>query len=204
MLGLFNPENRFWNFMTKIVDVICISLLWMVCSLPIITCGAATASLYNFTLHQVYDAEDSVLHGFFSCLRKCFKKATVIWLAELFIWSFLALDCYLAWRFFVLNSGILATAVLAVIVFVTLICIMASIYVYPLLVIYDFPIKKIFRDSVIISVTRLFHTISVLAIWAAAVIAIFYLSGAFFVLIGLAAFFSSYPIRAALLSCCSD
>lgn len=204
MLKLFDPENRFWNFISKIADVFCISLLWMICSLPIFTIGAATAALYSFTLHLVYDAEDTVLHGFFTPFKSNFKKATVVWLVQLAAGLFLAADCFLAWQFFIRNPGFAGIMVTAVVGFVTLIYVMASFYIYPLLVTFDFPIKKLIRDSAVIAVTRLFHTAAILLVWAAAAAALYFVSGAFFVIIGLAAFFSSYFIRAALLSCTNE
>lgn len=199
MTRLFDPENRFWNFLSKIADVFCISILWMVCSLPVFTFGAATGALYSFTLHQVYDAEDSVLHGFFTAFGKNFKKSTAIWGIQLGLGLFLTLDCFLAWQYFIRSENVLAVVVLAVVGCVTLMYIMASTYLYPLLATFDFSIKKLIRDSVILSIANLFQTAAILLIWVIAAVMVYFFSGMFFVFVGLAAFFSSYFIRAVFL-----
>lgn len=199
MIKLFDPENKFWNFLSKITDVFCISILWVICSLPVFTFGAATGALYSFTLHQVYDAEDSVFHGFFTAFRNSFKKATVIWGIQLGLGLFLTLDCFLAWQYFIRSKNVLAIIVLAVVGCVTLMYIMASSYLYPLLVTFDFSIKKLVMDSMIMSVANLFYTVAILLIWAVAVVMVYFFSGIFFVFVGLAAFFSSYFIRAVFL-----
>ena len=204
MIKLFDPENRFWNFLSKITDVFCISILWMVCSLPVFTFGAATGALYSFTLHQVYDAEDSVLHGFFTAFRNSFKKATAVWGIQLGLGLFLTLDCFLAWQYFIRSENLLAVIVLAVVGCVTLMYIMASSYLYPLLATFDFSIKKLVLDSMILSVANLFHTAAILLIWAVAAVMVYLFSGIFFVFVGLAAFFSSYLIRAVFLKYAVD
>ena len=57
MSGLFNPENKFWNFVAKLTDVCLMSFLWLIASLPLVTVGAATTAFYDFTLRQVVDQE---------------------------------------------------------------------------------------------------------------------------------------------------
>ena len=47
--GFFSADNPFFVPFGKLVDVVCLSLLWVVCSLPIVTVGPATAALYDST-----------------------------------------------------------------------------------------------------------------------------------------------------------
>lgn len=199
MSNIFNPENKFWNFISKITDVFCISILWIICSLPVITAGAANAALHRFSLNLVNDTESTVLRGFFSAFKTNFKKATLIWLIQVASMLFLGYDCFLAWQYYVRNGSMGAMLVLGVICCVTLIFLMMSIYIYPLLVTFDFGIKKLFRDSIIISLANLWHTITIMLIWVAAAAGIFYFSGAFFIFVGLAVFFSSYFVRVVFL-----
>ena len=74
MHTLFNPENKFWIFMGKITDVACMSLLWLITSLPVFTIGAANAAFYSFTMEAVQDMEGGVWHSFFHAFRKNFKN----------------------------------------------------------------------------------------------------------------------------------
>ena len=71
---LFNPENKFWNFMGKITDVSCMSLLWLLTSLPVFTIGASTAAFYSFTLDAVGDNEGRVIGSYFSAFKANFKN----------------------------------------------------------------------------------------------------------------------------------
>ena len=45
MNQIFNPENFFWKCFDKMADVVGLSLLWFMCSLPVVTIGPACAAL---------------------------------------------------------------------------------------------------------------------------------------------------------------
>ena len=193
MYTLFNPENKFWNFMGKITDVACMSILWLITSLPIFTIGASSAAFYSFTLDAVQDTEGSVLGSYFSAFKENFKKATVLWLLQLVLTVGLVVNLYAAWTFY-LVKGILGLGLLSVALFGLLVCIGTGLYLYPILVSYDFPVKKVITDSFIMAVGNPHVTISVIVLFVLAGVAIWWISGLFFFWIGLAIFFSSYFI----------
>ncbi len=193
MHTLFNPENKFWNFMGKITDVACMSLLWLITSLPIITIGASTAAFYAFTLDAVQDQEGGVWHSYFTAFRNHFKRSTVLWLIQLVLFLFLVVNLYAAWNFY-LVKGILGLGLFSLALCGFLIFAGTSLFVYPILVSYDFSMKKVVKDSFIMAVSNPHVTISVFVLFLLAGVAIYYLSGFFFFWIGLAIFFSSYFI----------
>ena len=47
--GLFDMDNPFWRFMSLVADLIILNLLFVLCSIPIITIGASTTALYTET-----------------------------------------------------------------------------------------------------------------------------------------------------------
>lgn len=47
MLGkIFGTEGRFTGLMTKFADLVLVNLLWLVCSLPVVTFATSTSALY--------------------------------------------------------------------------------------------------------------------------------------------------------------
>ena len=193
MHTLFNPENRFWNFMGKITDVACMSLLWLITSLPIITIGASTAAFYSFSLDAVQDTEGGVWRSYFSAFRDSFKKSTAIWMLQLVLIFGLTANLYAAWNFY-LAKGIIGLGIFSLAICGTLIFTGTCFYIYPIIVYYDFPIKKVITDSFIMAVGNPHVTLSVFVLFILACFGIFYLSVLFFFWIGLAIFFSSYFI----------
>ena len=193
MYTLFNPENKFWNFMGKIADVACMSLLWLVTSLPIFTIGASTTAFYRFTLDAVTDNEGKVLGTYFSAFKENFKKATLLWLTQLALGVCLGINLYAAWMFY-LAKGIVALAFLSLAACAMLVLICCGFYLYPILATYDFPLKKILTDSFVMAIGNLHVTISLMVVFLLAAVCTYYLSGLFFFWVGLAFFFSSYFI----------
>lgn len=80
MSGLFDPENRFWRWVDRVADVLVLSLLWTVCSAPVVTVGAASTALYDAAVHGVRGGERTPYSRFFRTFRREFKTATLSWL----------------------------------------------------------------------------------------------------------------------------
>jgi uncharacterized membrane protein YesL len=193
MIHFFDPENKFWAFIAKLADVFMLSLLWVITSIPLFTIGAATAALYEYTLHQVNDTESTVWHGYFTAFRAHFKKATLLWLLQAAVMAFLGTDLWFAWRYFeTVGGGAVAVGLLAVIGCVLILAVTSMLFAYPILSIFDFPLKKVLSNSFIMAVGNLPSTITILVIFALAGVAIYNLSGLFFYWFALAVFFSSY------------
>lgn len=81
MGGIFSPDNLFFRIMTKVFYGAALSLLWLVCSIPLVTAGAAAAALDDVMLRMVRDEEGYVVRSFVQAFGKHFKKATAVWLA---------------------------------------------------------------------------------------------------------------------------
>jgi len=135
--------------------------------------------------------EGGVWNCYFRGFRKYFKKATLIWLIQLVLLAALSVNLYAAWNFY-LAKGILGLGVFSLALFGMLVLICTGVYLYPVLVSYDFPVKKVIADCFVMAVRNPHVTISCMVLFVLAGVGIYYLSGLFFFWIGLAIFFSSY------------
>lgn len=204
MYHLFNPENKFWNFIAKITDAACMSILWALASLPLFTIGAATTAFYDFSLHQVNDREGKILKSFFGSFRAHFGRATLLWLTELAGIAFFSLDLWAAWNFYLTKGGVIGIALMGFCACFALIFLSCVMYVYPLLAAFNFNLKKILRDSFIMAMGNLHVTITLFVMTALVCVLIYYVSGLFFFWIGLYIFFSSYFITGVFLKYVRD
>lgn len=191
MHTLFNPENKFWIFMGKITDVACMSLLWLITSLPVITIGASTASFYSFTMEAVQDLEGGVWSSYFRAFRENFKKATAIWLIQAALFVFMSVNLYAAWNLY-LAKGMIAIGFLSLALCGMLVLIGTGMYLYPILVSYEFQVKKVLVDGFVMAIRNPHVTISCMVLFVLAGVGTYFISGLFFFWIGLAIFFSSY------------
>lgn len=94
MSKLFSMDNPVWIFLGKLVDMVVLTGLWLVCSLPVITVGASTAALYDVTLKLSENKEGYIFSSFFRSFRDNFKQGTIIGVAALLLGVFLASDLY--------------------------------------------------------------------------------------------------------------
>ena len=81
MSALFDPESRFWRGVDRAADVLILSLLWTICSVPVVTIGAASTALYDAAARCVRGGERTPYSRFFRTFRAEFKTATLCWLA---------------------------------------------------------------------------------------------------------------------------
>lgn len=192
--GIFNPENKFWSFMDKIADVFFLGILWLAASLPVVTAGAATTAMYQFTLKQADNEEGYVWRSFWQAFRKNFLPATALWLILLAAGVFLALDLWAC-----LNIAIpspVRTVCLGVLLCVSLVYVLTALYVFPILSRFRLPVKKILSNSFIMAMGNLYVSVTVLVLFVIAGLLTYYITPLLFpIFVALAAFVSSYLFR---------
>lgn len=94
MHGLFNYDGPFIQIFNKIADCICLSVLWLISSLPVITIGSSTTALYYSMNKCIRRSEGGIWNTFWHSFRMNFKQATVLWLLLLLIYGVLGVCCY--------------------------------------------------------------------------------------------------------------
>ena len=66
---IFDPDSYFWRPLGYVGELVVLSLLWVVCCLPVVTAGQATAALYDCVAHCVRRGEGD-LFGRFDALAQ--------------------------------------------------------------------------------------------------------------------------------------
>lgn len=92
MNRLFGMDSPLMVALMKIGDLLCLSVLWLVFSLPIFTIGASSTALYAAVFYCLRRNEAGVWKHFWKAFRENFKRSTLAWLIELAILALLALD----------------------------------------------------------------------------------------------------------------
>ena len=71
----FRGDSAYTQIMTKIFNIFWLSMLWLLCCIPVITIGASTIALYYEMLKLVKDEETNVTRGFFRSFRQNFLQS---------------------------------------------------------------------------------------------------------------------------------
>lgn len=99
----FSFDNKIFGALGKVVDCVILSVLWLVCCIPVITIGASTTALY-YTVHKsIRGNRGYVSRNFFHAFKENFKTATLSWIVALAVQIILSLDAYITVQ--VLRTG---------------------------------------------------------------------------------------------------
>ena len=73
-------EGRLHAVLTAVIDVIWAGLLWLFCSLPVLTLGASSTALYYAVVKCIRHERGSLTKSFFRAFRENFRQGTLLWL----------------------------------------------------------------------------------------------------------------------------
>ncbi|MEG0963432.1 MAG: YesL family protein [Lachnospiraceae bacterium] len=94
-MKLFNMDGGLMKTLSKMTDVICLSIMFVLCCIPIITIGTAATALY-YTMHKVVKHERGyIFREYVSAFKSNFKHTTPIWLFVVVLFSVLGIDIYI-------------------------------------------------------------------------------------------------------------
>lgn len=147
MAKLFDYNNPVWRFMGKIADFFMLTMVWAVCSIPIVTIGASTSALYYVVLKMVKNHEQYIIRSFFRYMKENFVSSTVVWIMVL------AMGFIPAAGFFMLNQmGIReASFIFWMLAVITLIYFMFVTILFPLSARLDANALKLLMMSFMVS-----------------------------------------------------
>ena len=166
----FNVDNPVWKFIGNLADFFLLSLLWFVCSLPVVTIGASTTALYYVTLKMAKNQEGKLFSSFFRSFKENFKQATLLWLGCLVLAGVLAADYFFA----VSRGGAFGMAMLLVVAVIAALALCVVSFLFVLLARVANTTAAIFKMACAITIRNLLPVLS-----AALVTAAFFLVGVF-------------------------
>ncbi len=178
-MDFFRADGPIYGFMSRLWDMVKLNACWLLCSLPIVTMGAATTAAFHVTMKMVDNQEGYIGKSFFKAFRENLKQGSIMGCLLLVAAYAVYLDAEL-WR--VYDSPLFFTIfVLSAYVVIT-----GFLYAFALLARYQNTVINTLRNSFGISMRYFFRTIFLVAILAFEVILILWNSTTLFfgILIG--------------------
>ena len=153
MGSLFQVDGFLYRSINKIMDVIGLSLLWLITSLPIITIGASTSALYYTTYHSIRYDRGKVWSSYWKSFLGSFKQATIPWLLLMVFAYILGVNGYAAFMLYTVgNSSRWIFLPFLVSLFAIL---MWAVYVFPMVGRFQNPTKLVIKNSFLINLRNL-------------------------------------------------
>lgn len=175
-MNFFSVDGKLYKFMQGLLNVFKINLLWIICSVPIVTFGAATVAAFDVTMKMVDDEEGYVARQFFKAFKSNLKKGIPLGL--------LAVVCaYIVWLNFSLFEQIEGNPILLLIVgmVAAFVFTLSFIYAFPLQARYENTIVKTLQNSLNISLRYFGRTLFTIVILAVEILIIFWNSTTLFI-----------------------
>lgn len=160
--GLFGFQGAFVSVCSKIFDTLVLGLLWIVCSLPVITIGASSTALYYAIVKCVKNDDGYAVREYFKCFRREFKQATILWI--------ILAAVYVLMR---LNTGILMAKTDGLFGFImigvyTVVCIYVALmacYIFPALSRFEMPTGWFIKIGIFMSIRYFLTSIAIVLIF---------------------------------------
>ena len=73
-------QSRFHAVVAARSDVSWAGVLWLICSLPLVTIGSASTALYYVTVKCIRHERGSLTKSYFRAFRENFRQGTLLWL----------------------------------------------------------------------------------------------------------------------------
>lgn len=162
MKRFFNPENKVFTAIGIVGDHLVLSLLWIVCSVPIITIGAASAAICHVSKKLIEGLECRVIRDYFGAFRQYFPLATKLWLVYLAVGLVLASDSYICLGLMAAGVG-WANLVLGAFMALTLLYGISLCWVFPYIVRVPSGFLQAVKQSFTVGIAKLGYSLLMLA-----------------------------------------
>lgn len=173
MGNLFRYDNKFFEVLGKITDIVILNLLFVSSCIPIVTIGASISAMYSISMYMVKDEEDYIIKTFIKNFKANFKVSTVVWVLMLCVGGVLILDFQIT---NLLSSTILSKVLQFIFTMVSIIFIFVLSYIFPIISKFDNTIKNNLINSVLMSIQNLPYTILIVGINLLPILLLYFVS----------------------------
>ena len=178
--------NWIWNFLV-------ISVLWVICCIPIFTAGAATTAAYYTAAKVMRGREGKAVSEFFHAFRTNFKQSVAFSLIYAAVLVVLLLECYYMYH----NSDV-SLPVLYLFYGMVLLTVANAQYCFPCLSRFTMQNFPLFRMATLLSIRHLITTILLLLLFALTCIAVYLMPWGIFLFPGVMFYLETFLMERVL------
>lgn len=193
MKKFFDPENNLWSWIGRIPDMILLSLLWLVLSIPIVTLVPASIALYDAVARNVRPDEKGAYRRFFRTFRKELGRGILMGL----LWIVIAAVLYVGYSILSqqAQAGDAWAAYALVYQILSLLPLSVFLWVIPLESRFIYGYWQLHKNAILFSVCYLPRTLLLLVFTVLGIVACCFYPLAIIVMPALLALLFSIPIE---------
>lgn len=188
---MFRSDNLFSRFMNTLFDVICIGILWILFSLPLLTSGAATTAAYYAMAKSVRFKTGYAHREFWRSFRLNLKQSVPLSALQILAGGILTVDIWYVWN----NESKWNNGLFMVLLLVLFILTGISIYSWPLLSRFEKNNSELIKTAVVLLFRYLPVTLLIIMVLTGFGILIYLMPWAVFLLPGTYLFLLTFPME---------
>ena len=160
-MNIFSSDGWFSRFFGTLGDIIIVNILFILCSIPIVTMGASMSAMYFTLLKKQRTGENGGVVKFFKGFKDNFKQSTISWLLFLLISFIFTLDFNLFGKGGPQENKLMYyTSVVLMI----LTCFIA-IYLFPVISAFKNTLKNLLLQSIYLAAKNFIFTIVIMVLY---------------------------------------
>lgn len=144
-MNLLNENSLFNIIFNKLGDIIIANLLFILCSIPLITIGPALTALYHCTLRSIKGNNPGTVKTFFRAFKESFRQSVLVWILFLVILAVLVLNI----RFLLSQDSSASQMLVYLSMAVTAFAVIGFLYIFPVIAAFSNSLKNLLRNSYI-------------------------------------------------------
>lgn len=152
MNEFFSADNKVFRCIDKAVDCVWLSVLWLVCCIPLFTIGAATTAMYYVVNKNIRHDRGSLTTEYFKFFKENFKQATAVWLIVAVVYVVLGFDYFVLLQ--MMKDGSSITGFYILFLAVTLLLTMWSVYLFPYLARFEDTVRKTMKNAFVMALSN--------------------------------------------------
>lgn len=171
MNGIFGLDGPFVKYGSLFADIVIISVLFIITSIPIITIGASTTAMYYVMTRRIYEKEAYVIKDYFKSFKENFKQSTIISIVlnlAIAVLTFNIFNINMITNSLSMNNKV-GIILVVIYLFLLIECTIISLYVYPLLSRFHYKTWDAVKTSLLLAHKHLPTTITVVALYVTTV-----------------------------------
>ena len=157
MYEIMHSDNRLFQILSRLGDLIALNLLFVVTCVPLVTVGAALSAMYSVLFQMLREEETRVLRTYWKAFKQNFKPSLPLWLPMAAIAVLLVVNNILLQNM----SGNLVGffSIVVMIALVLYLCVFS--YLFPMLALFENTTKDYFKKSLFFSISHFPATLAI-------------------------------------------
>lgn len=157
-MEFLHDDNPVAAFLNRLMDLILVNLLFVACSIPLVTIGASFTAVYDVCMKLALREEVSAVSAFFHSFIRNLKRATGLFALTVAVGAFLAVDFWCALRWDVAFKFASQVVILSVSYFY----IAVVSHAFPALAWFGEPVFRTIRRSFVLAMRNGVYTVFVM------------------------------------------